>query len=71
MNDKIELWAALAWPVLSAIVNVAFRFRTPEEWVAFGESWPRVAHLLRFIRAAGLDPVKSLRALQDVVKGSK
>ena len=71
MNEKIELWTALAWPLISAVFNVAFRFRTPEEWIAFGEKWPRVAGLIRLVRATGVEPVKMLSSLQDVVKGAR
>lgn len=61
-------WSA-AWPIVSALLIVALRARTPEEWVALGERSPRVQGALRLLRAVGLDPVKALSALAQVVTG--
>lgn len=61
-------WSA-AWPIVSALLIVALRARTPEEWVALGERSPRVQGALRLLRAVGLDPVKALSALSQIVTG--
>jgi hypothetical protein len=48
------------WVVLSAILNWAFWFKTPEEWVGFCEKKPGLAKVIRVIRAWGFDPRKGL-----------
>jgi hypothetical protein len=67
MHTQIELWLAVAWPILTAIINAAFRFKTPDEWVAFAEARPRLAGLVRLCSAVGLDPHKAMAALKDAV----
>lgn len=66
-----DLWHALvsAWPVLSAVLIVVVRTRTPEQWVALGEHSPRLQGAVRLLRALGLDPVRALDALAVIVTG--
>ena len=60
---------ALAWPIVSAVLNVILRTRTPEEWVERCEKYPRFAALTRLVRSVGLDPVKMVQALGELVAG--
>ena len=60
---------ALAWPIVSAVLNVVLRTRTPEEWVERCEKQPRLAAFTRLVRSIGLDPVKMVQALGELVAG--
>ena len=60
---------AIAWPIVSAVLNVILRTRTPEEWVERCEKYPRFAALTRLVRSVGLDPVKMVQALGELVAG--
>lgn len=62
---------AIAWPIVSAVLNVLLRTRTPEEWVARCENYPRLAAFTRLVRSVGLDPVKMVQALGELVAGGK
>ena len=62
---------AIAWPIVSAVLNVILRTRTPEEWVERCEKYPRFAALTRLVRSVGLDPVKMVQALGELVAGGK
>lgn len=67
--DWLSSHAVGLWPVVSALLIVALRARTPEEWVAMGERSPRVQGVIRLLRAVGLDPAKALSALAQIVTG--
>jgi hypothetical protein len=72
MQERIELWIAVAWPIATAIVNAAFRFKTPDEWIAFAMERPRLAGLIRLCSATGLDVHKALNALKQATsKGER
>lgn len=60
---------AVAWPIVSAVLNVILRTRTPEEWVERCEKYPRFAAFTRFMRSVGVDPVKMVQALGELVAG--
>lgn len=60
---------AIAWPIVSAVLNVLLRTRTPEEWVERCEKYPRFAALTRLVRSVGLDPVKMVKAIGELVAG--
>ncbi len=62
---------AIAWPIVSAVLNVLLRTRTPEEWVERCDRYPRFAALTRLVRSVGLDPVKMVQALGELVAGGK
>ena len=62
---------ALAWPIVSAVLNVILRTRTPEQWVERCEKYPRFAALTRLVRSVGLDPVKMVKAIGELVAGGK
>lgn len=59
-------WTA-AWPVVSAVLVLVLRSRSPEEWVALGERSPRLQGVVRLLRAVGLDPAKAVSALVQIV----
>ena len=61
--------AVALWPVVSALLIIALRTHSPEEWVALGERSPRVQGVIRLLRAVGLDPAKALSALAQIVTG--
>ena len=63
-------FAMLAWGIFSAVVNTAFRFKTAEEWTFFCDHQPRLAGVMRFVRAFGIDPVKGLKAIQAIAMGT-
>lgn len=72
---SITTWAAenptqvlLAWGLASAIFNIVVRFKTPEEWIAFGERYPASAAVIRVIRAAGIDPRKVIIAIGQALE---
>jgi hypothetical protein len=60
---------AIAWPIVSAVLNVLLRTRTPEEWVERCDRYPRFAALTRLVRSVGLDPVKMVKAIGELVAG--
>jgi hypothetical protein len=62
---------ALAWPIVSGVINVVLRTRTPEEWVELNDRSPRLAAFTRLLRAIGVDPVKMVKAIGDMVSGGK
>ena len=62
---------ALAWPIVSAVLNVLLRTRTPEEWIERCEKYPRFAAFTRLVRSVGLDPVKMVKAIGELVAGGK
>lgn len=55
------------WPHITAFLLLALRTRTPAAWVALGEKYPRTQGLIRALRGAGLDPVKLLQGLVQIV----
>lgn len=62
---------AIAWPIVSAVLNVLLRTRTPEEWIERCEKYPRFAAFTRLVRSVGLDPVKMVKAIGELVAGGK
>ena len=52
---------------LTAILNLLLRFKTVEQWVAFGEKYPRLQNMIRMLRAVGLDPVKLVKSILDFI----
>lgn len=73
MLNTIVTWTEAHWGVavwiLSAVLVLALRKRTPEEWVALGERSPRWQGVIRLLRGVGLDPVKVLSAIIQIVTG--
>ena len=69
MRERVELWNVFIWPALSALLNVVLRARTAEQWAFMCEEMPRLAAALRLLRALGVDPVKAVRSVQELVAG--
>ena len=67
--EWLRTHALAAWPVVSLVLILVLRTRTPEAWVALGERQPRVQGLIRALRAVGLDPVKLVAGLAQLVTG--
>jgi hypothetical protein len=59
----IQAHPAECWLALSAVLNVAFRLRTPERWVALCERRPALAAVLGLVRALGIDPAGAMKAV--------
>jgi hypothetical protein len=60
----ILMMAVVGWPLISAILNLMLRKKTPEEWEKWAMSKPGLALLTELTRALGLDPKKALVAFQ-------
>jgi len=58
------LMATVGWPILSAILNVLLRKKTPEQWEAWAEKKPGMALVVELMRALGADPSKAMVAAQ-------
>ena len=69
MADTVPWWVAFAWPAFTAVCNVILRTKTPEEWVERCERSPRLAAFTRLLRATGLDPVKMVASIGELVAG--
>lgn len=54
--------------LLSGILNLATRKKTAEQWVEFCEKRPRLAAIIRAMRAVGLDPVKVTVSILQLFK---
>jgi len=59
------------WPAITGLLNIILRTRTPEEWVERCERHPRLAALTRILRATGLDPVKMVASIGELVAGGR
>jgi len=69
MHDRVEIWTVFLWPALSALLNIVLRARTAEQWAFMCEEMPRLAAGIRLLRALGVDPVKAVRSVQELVAG--
>jgi len=73
VNDlwvKHSYWLIpLAWMVLSAVLNIMFRKKSPEAWVEFGKKNPRLAALIRLCSSLGIDLSKAMLALKRFADG--
>lgn len=68
--DENHVWIlATLWFILTALFNLLTRFKTVEQWVAFGEKYPRIQNLIRLMRALGIDPVKAIKAFGAFLSG--
>lgn len=56
--------AYVVWPLVSAIITLAFRKRTPEEWEAWALKKPGLALLVEMCKANGFDIGKNLLLVQ-------
>ena len=56
--------ALVGWPLVSAILNVLIRRKSPEEWEKWALQKPKLAFVIEVLRAMGVDPQKALIAAQ-------
>jgi hypothetical protein len=80
MTTTITDWVlqnpAIAWPIISSLIVVTLKPRTPEAYAAMSAIRPtwffaRLAALLQLIGALGLDPVKALQVVSKVFTGKQ
>ena len=69
--EALALKVAVWWPIVSGVLNVLLRTRTPEQWVERCERYPRFAAFTRLMRSVGLDPVKMVQALGEMTSEGK
>lgn len=67
INDNQFLAVTVGWPLLSGVFNMMTRYQSVDDWIKLGESKPRTAHFIRFVRATGLDPKKAIEAIISFV----
>ncbi len=71
--DSIWQWCVdhelLVWTIVSLVVLPLLRARTPEDWVSLGERYPRVQGAIRMLRGLGIDPVKVVAGLYQMLAG--
>lgn len=72
MFETVTLWwhnhadvVGLIVPILAGALNIAMRWKTAEEWLVFGERYPRTATFVRVFRAIFPDPTKAVNSVQD------
>lgn len=72
MSTVIQFWSehqalvvAVGLYTLTGVLNLLLRFKTVEQWVEFGEKYPRLQNIIRVLRAIGLDPVKLVKSILD------
>lgn len=59
------LMAIVGWPLISAVLNLALRKKTAEQWEAWALAKPGLAFLLELMRALGVDPKKAMKAFHN------
>lgn len=57
------------WILGSAVINLLLRIRSVESWLSLCDKVPRLASLIRLLRAIGVDPVKLVVSGVAVVNG--
>lgn len=67
-SNHSYLLIPLVWMILTALLNLLFRKKSPEEWVEYAKKKPRLAALIRLCSALGLDLSKALIHVQKFVK---
>jgi hypothetical protein len=69
MHERVEILTVFLWPALSALLNIVLRARTAEQWAFTCSEMPRLAAVIRLLRALGVDPAKAIRSVQELVAG--
>jgi hypothetical protein len=62
IRNQDLIMGLLVWPFITAILNVALRKKTPEQWEAWALSKPALAFVFEVMRASGVDLFKVLQA---------
>ena len=65
-----DAYVVLGWLLITGVLNAALSRRTAEEWEALAERNPRYAAFAGFLRAIGLDPVKLMKSVVDILRGA-
>lgn len=65
-----DAYVVLGWLLVTGVMNAALSRRTAEEWEAMAEKNPRYAAFAGFLRAVGLDPVKLMKSVVDILRGA-
>lgn len=61
-------WLLGLW-IIGAVMTVALRAKTPEQWVALAESSPRLAGSIKLVRKIFPDLPGAIVALRQIVLG--
>jgi hypothetical protein len=73
VKTELLLWVKAAWPVfawiLSGLVVIVLRSRTPAQWVSLGEKKPRAQGAIKMLRGLGLDPAKVIEGVVQMLTG--
>ncbi len=73
MLHDLQGWVAnhltVIWPILSGLLVLILRTKTSAEWIELGESNARLQGFIKFLRGAGLDPVRAVDGLKQLVSG--
>jgi hypothetical protein len=72
LRTNPEYWAPIAlgaWQALTALVSAALKPRSPEEYAALAQDWPRFAAGTKLLAALGFDAPKALDSLQQLIAG--
>jgi len=64
VHNQGLIMGLLVWPFITAVMNVALRKKSPEQWEAWALSKPVLAFVIEVMRAGGIDPFKLLQAVQ-------
>lgn len=62
---------AVAWPVVTGILNAALSMKSDEEWIAMAERSPRFVAFKHLLEAIGLDPLWALDAIRRIAAPKK
>jgi len=73
MLHDLQGWVSshltVIWPFVSGLFVLLLRTRTSAEWIELGESNARLQGFIKFLRGAGLDPVKAVEGLKQFLSG--
>lgn len=58
---------AIGWAVLTAVLTTLFKPQTPEQYARIAVKHPRLADFWRLVGALGLDPVKAVMVIRELV----
>ena len=65
--DRIVTIALAAVPTVTGIATAVIGWRTDEQWAALVEGSPRLAGIVKLVRAVGLDVPGVVRALRTIL----
>jgi hypothetical protein len=68
--DALIARGAIAWSIVTAVLNVILRTATPEQWIERCERSPRFAAFTKLLRRYGVNPVGTVEQIQRLVSGA-